>query len=399
DRIYGFAKVLAINTDTALDSPLSGERTAALNCIHQGLLAWAKADALLGVEASKTGVAYRKWFLSSITSSLLKLRAAYSDVEISMDILIWISRLSETVLNDYQYRLETRQDLINNHDYWAAHAIMNSGMLTGNYAAMGYVERLFRFAMSEVSGKRKVGYFDNELARGDLAEDYMNFSMAPLMLIGEFLYLNEVNLDDEIIDLQSLALFNLRLALDRKQTQKLVTGNQKFFSKNKLIWTLPYIHLFGVNDSTAKKIINNDMVFTDYFMIGGDLASFYPHQDWIDTNFKGIFTKGRNKKAKNVNSFIEDKVAETISNATVTSFAFYEKALSKFYGRIDLNQAETSVPHPDDNSTSCGLWTASEAIFDTAKLALIEDLAVDITYISSYNDNPSECLIQSMTIR
>ncbi len=397
-QINGFAKALANQVDTALTTLSTDERTDMINCIHEGLLSWAQADALINVDASKTGVAYRKWFLSSITSSILKLEAAFDDAVISKDLLRWVARMAEEVHDDYKYRLETRHDLINNHDYWAAHALMNSAILTGDYSKMLYVERLFRFAMNEVSGKRNSGYFDNELARGDLAEDYMSFAVAPLMFIGEFLYANGVNLDDEMVDLKSLASFNLDLAVDKKKAQNLVEGGQKTFSKNKLIWTLPYINLFGVNDNIGKKFIREEMVYTDYFLFGGDLKQFYPHEQWIEENYKGIHVNGKNNAPKESLVFEAQRATAELNNVAITGIDFYEKARSQIHGTILINNLAMPVANPEDTAHDCALWTSSDMIFEAAKLALQEGLDVSVSYKGDLFENDI-CQIATLTIR
>ena len=178
--LYDFAKSITKYSDQAYLSINEVDRLRATACLHDTLLEWASVDAIMSSDTTKTGIAMRKWVLGSMSAALIKMRGVYLDFHLDPSILVWLNDLGMTVIAEHIDRLNEQSMLINNHDYFAAFATGATYIITGNPAFYDYTNNLFHFAMTQVEGKKKMAWLPNEIARGELAEDYSNFALVPL---------------------------------------------------------------------------------------------------------------------------------------------------------------------------------------------------------------------------
>lgn len=296
-----FSKQLVKQTDLAITTGNNKTRRLnALQCVREMLSGWSKARALLTHQTTKTGMAYRKWFLSTVGTVLMKLHAAYRLSPVPLDVIIWVNELAQAVHKDYSHRLIQSPRLVNNHDYWAAHAIATAAVVTGNDRLTDYVEAVYRFSIRQVISQENLGYFPQEIKRGQLAESYMNFALTPVMFIAEMLLINGIDITDSLPTLKRLARFNVLLNRRDPRVASIIRAEQKIFSRNKFIWALPYLRIFGVNDDVAKQMLAQNMTVNDYVLLGGDLYSFYPYREWKRKSIPGAMAGMRNSPERNI---------------------------------------------------------------------------------------------------
>lgn len=87
-----------------------------------------------------------------------------------------------------------------------------------------------------------------------------------------------------------------------------------------------------------------------------------------------------------------------IHNADISKLRFYDKAGGKIHGLIILNDQRLLAINPDDNSTPCQLWTNSETVFESARLALTKNLTADVTYVGR-GDEAKSCQVNNISIK
>ncbi len=87
-----------------------------------------------------------------------------------------------------------------------------------------------------------------------------------------------------------------------------------------------------------------------------------------------------------------------IENADITNLRFYDKPGGKTHGLIILNNERLLAINPDDNTTPCQLWTSSETVFDSARLALTKGMKVDVTFVAR-GDEGKSCQVNNIAVK
>lgn len=256
-----------------------GEANRSLACLHQWLEAWASEGALLSTDMSGTGRAVRKWSLAALSSVLLKIHAVTNgEFELSAAQRNWLEKLAEGVIRDYSPRQTLEYQYFNNHDYWAAWAVSATGMLLGRDRYIDWSEKTLHLALeqsreSEAKGHR---YLPLEVARGNLAVDYMHYAMVPLVLLVESMAANDRDLDaEQQRKLGELANFAARGVMEPGSLPELRKG-QKEVPSHKMVWLLPFLKQqpFHSQARTLYRKVKDDVGF--YGQVGGSLRSLYP---------------------------------------------------------------------------------------------------------------------------
>lgn len=172
------------------DYQVDGDGSAARDCVLENLDAWAQADALLPEEINHVGEAVRKWALASAANAYLRVKlssdgAAFKD-ERTARIENWFDDVADGVRGYYTDR-EPRK--VNNHDYWAAWAVMSTSVATGNCGHWDWSMTKFEEAMRQIT---EDGYLPKELSREDRALEYLNYAMQPLTMVAVFAEVNGI---------------------------------------------------------------------------------------------------------------------------------------------------------------------------------------------------------------
>lgn len=158
-------------------------------CLLQNLVNWAEQESLLG-HANGTGQAIRKWNLAALSTHYLKLQSLHASqqedtfVQQREVIAHWLSALADTVIKDYS---DKPIEKINNHNYWAAWAVMATSAVTQSPAQYQWAKQQFNIAIEQIN---EDGLWPNELRRGSRAFQYHNYAVAPVAATASFLQTN-----------------------------------------------------------------------------------------------------------------------------------------------------------------------------------------------------------------
>ena len=191
-------KTARINTlekevSASVEAWLRGGQEASLQCALDLLDRWAQAGALQSRTTDHTGRAVRKWALGSYAAAWLRLKFSVSrplerHAEQAQRIEAWFDRLTAIVIEDWSGQPD---DKFNNHEYWAAWAVMASGVALDRRDYFDWAVAQYRRAATQVDAQ---GYLANELARDTRALAYHNYSLGPLVMIAAFARANQVEL-------------------------------------------------------------------------------------------------------------------------------------------------------------------------------------------------------------
>ena len=137
---------------------------AAVACAVDWLHRWAEADALMGKVETHTGKSVRKWALASVSAAWLRFqrsearplaphRAEQQRIE------SWFLDLAERVVDDWS---EVPDRKFNNHEYWAAWAVMASAVTVNDRELYDWSVAQYRRALRQIDDQ---GFLANELSR------------------------------------------------------------------------------------------------------------------------------------------------------------------------------------------------------------------------------------------
>lgn len=181
--IEAFEKGLAESSDAHVAG-----RAGAAQCTLAWLQEWAQADAMLG-PANGQGKAVRKWLLAAVAFNYLKVAdAVAAETARRQRVHVWIGRLADAVVADYQADPVAR---MNNHHYWAAAAVGASGIILQRRDLTAWSQKIYRQAMANVD---QDGVLPNEMARASRALFYHNYALMPLTMVAEMARVNGIDL-------------------------------------------------------------------------------------------------------------------------------------------------------------------------------------------------------------
>ncbi len=150
-------------------------------CMVDWVYAWAEADALLGTSRNHTGASVRKWALASAASNYLNVQQLAITVPAAQqkEINRWFDKLAGQVVAEWSDRPERK---VNNHDYWAAWAVMGSALILKRQDYYQWAKVKYAEAMSQLTSE---GLLPNELKRQTRALSYHNYALIPLIFVAE----------------------------------------------------------------------------------------------------------------------------------------------------------------------------------------------------------------------
>jgi len=168
----------------------------ALACATTLLHGWATSGALLGKASNHTGKSVRKWALGSAAAAYMRLKFSASQPladkpELSRVIERWLSNVGDRVVEEWK---DLPLDKFNNHEYWAAWAVMAVSVATDRRDLFDWSLEQFDTAMTQID---RDGYLPNELKRDTRALSYHNYSLPPLTMIAAFAKANGVEIRPE----------------------------------------------------------------------------------------------------------------------------------------------------------------------------------------------------------
>lgn len=159
-------------------------------CALAWLDAWTQAGSLTG-NVSQQGGFVRKWMLAELASNYLKIRLDSGlDPEMRLRVETWLSYLGGVVKEDYSTGMD-RGSRRNNHSYWAAWAVMATGVAVNNRTYFDWSITRFKAGVALIDAD---GALPLEIARSSKALHYHLFSLGPLVLMAETAAVNGIDL-------------------------------------------------------------------------------------------------------------------------------------------------------------------------------------------------------------
>lgn len=271
-KIRNFEKAVIAAAD---DYQVDGDGPEALNCVMDNLDDWASADALLTDDINHVGQAVRKWALAAAANAYLRMQASAPatamDAEQSRRIEDWFRSLSDGVREYYTDR-DPRK--VNNHDYWAAWAVMSSAVATQDCDDWNWSLAKFDEAMGQISSE---GYLPRELSRKTRALEYMNYAMQPLTMIAVFAEVNGNSVYDGYQHTFQDMVRNVVAGLEDPERIKTITGDEQVVDGLYKSWSLAWMEPWQAtwDDVGGMSPFLDELRPMKSTRLGGDISYLY----------------------------------------------------------------------------------------------------------------------------
>ena len=248
---------------------------AAVACAVDWLHRWAEADALMGKVETHTGKSVRKWALASVSAAWLRFqrsearplaphRAEQQRIE------SWFLDLAERVVDDWS---EVPDRKFNNHEYWAAWAVMASAVTVNDRELYDWSVAQYRRALRQIDDQ---GFLANELSRDTRALYYHNYSLPPLAMMAAFGAAN----GEPLVEAESRALERLaRNVIDGVENPERFarrTGSTQQVEKlegSKFTWLEPYCATTACDDDFER--VRDDNRPLSNYRVGGNVTRIF----------------------------------------------------------------------------------------------------------------------------
>lgn len=251
---------------------------ATLRCTLDWLSAWARADALERSTTDHTGKSVRKWALASLASSWVRLKFSPSkplDVspEKVRDIERWFEDLAKLVVDDWR---DQPLEKINNHEYWAAWAVMATAVALDRRDWFDWSVAQYRIAAKQVD---RDGFLPNELKRDTRALAYHNYALGPLAMIAAFARANGVDLSAENDRALDRLATRVLAGVDDPRLFEARTGKKQVLDdlkeSSKFAWMEPYCWLNRCQGAVSRRVVALRPIKS--YRLGGDLTELFAH--------------------------------------------------------------------------------------------------------------------------
>lgn len=181
-----------------------GAGAPARECLLDLLHGWARSGALLHGEVNPIGQAMRKWALATTGAhylQIMQLDSGLPPAEARKRTAVerWFGELANEVIAYYSNR---GPEKANNHDYWAAWAVMVTSVNLQDRELYGWALHKYRQGIAQIDAR---GYLPNEIKRRSRALNYQNFALQPLVMLAVFAQANGELLPQERRALERLA--------------------------------------------------------------------------------------------------------------------------------------------------------------------------------------------------
>jgi poly(beta-D-mannuronate) lyase len=212
-------------------------------CFITTLLPWAEKQALLSDRTTHTGASVRKWALASVVANMNVVRSSLDfENDKTQTILAWVEAVTIKVMKEWQDRPLKK---VNNHDYWAAWAVMSSAVLLNNEDFFLWSVGKYNEAMIQIDSE---GFLPNELKRKSRALGYHNYALTPLLFIADLAAINGYELDN--VSLMRLA-DNVIKGLDDPEFFSKKVGKAQRLEGLYTSYSLAWIPIYLVNNSNT----------------------------------------------------------------------------------------------------------------------------------------------------
>ncbi len=177
--------------DNAFDK--KADETNQTTCIMNWLSYWADNNSLLDGNTNFQGEAVRKWTLASLSSLYLQIKNINGlDNSQKKRVERWLDRIASQVVSDYEQYPDSKSRN-NNHMYWAAWAVMVTGIATNKNDFYKWGLEQYKQAIDDIEDD---GTLPLETFRQSKAFLYHSFAAAPLVMMAETATRNGRNMYD-----------------------------------------------------------------------------------------------------------------------------------------------------------------------------------------------------------
>jgi poly(beta-D-mannuronate) lyase len=251
---------------------------ALLRCTLDWMSAWARAGALERKTTDHTGKSVRKWALASLSSSWLRLKFSKSRPldaapEKVHDIEPWLERLGGLVVDDWR---DQPLEKINNHEYWAAWAVMATAVALDRRDWFDWAVGQYRIAAKQVD---RDGFLPNELKRDTRALSYHNYALGPLAMIAAFASANGVDLSAEGDHALDRLAVRVLAGIDDPRSFEARTGKKQLLDdlkeSSKFAWMEPYCWMNRCSGAMSRKVVAMRPIKA--YRLGGNLTELFAH--------------------------------------------------------------------------------------------------------------------------
>jgi poly(beta-D-mannuronate) lyase len=165
---------------------------------------------------------------------------------------------------------------INNHEYWAAWAVMATAVALDRRDWFDWSVAQYRIAAKQVDGE---GFLPNELKRDTRALGYHNYALGPLTMIAAFAKANGVDLAGENNAALDRLVKRVLAGLDNPKAFEQRTGHKQDVAElkeaSKFAWLEPYCWLNRGNAMAAKRAVALRPIKA--YRLGGNLTELFAH--------------------------------------------------------------------------------------------------------------------------
>lgn len=251
-------------------------RRGHVECTLLWLGSWAQAQALLSTQYSHSGKSMRKWALGSIASAYLRLK--FSGAQPLREhraqtqlIEAWIAQLGEQVVRDWR---DQPLERLNNHQYWAAWAVMAASVVVDRRDLFDWAVAQFRIGAAQVDAE---GYLPNELGRETRALAYHNYSLGPLLMLAAFALANGIDLREENHGAMRRLAVRVEQGLNDPQLFEDKTGHEQELDdlqeSGQFAWLEPYCALYACSAKTNRWRRSIEPLKS--YRLGGDITQLF----------------------------------------------------------------------------------------------------------------------------
>jgi poly(beta-D-mannuronate) lyase len=254
----------------------SGDK-AQLRCAIDWLSQWASARALEGEAPNHTGKSLRKWSLASIGSAYLRLKFSSSAPlkEYPAEAARaerWMSEVADRVTREWP--ADDPIAKFNNHYYWAAWAMMSTGVATNRKDLFDQAIAIYHVFATQVDPD---GYLPNELARASRAAGYHDYAMLPIAMIAAFGKANGVDLAAQGGGALTRLAQRVEIAIDDPASFETKTGARQDASaadsRSAWAWLEPYCWTVKCTSRQQTRLSSQRPLAVT--RLGGDLSAVF----------------------------------------------------------------------------------------------------------------------------
>jgi poly(beta-D-mannuronate) lyase len=259
-----------------IDEYMRSGNPEALACATDLLTQWSSAKALLGEASNHTGKSVRKWALGSVASAYIRLKFSSSHpladkAEFSRNVEAWMSTVADRVVVEWK---DLPLEKVNNHEYWAAWAVMATAVATDRRDLFDFSMKQFDTAMTQID---RDGYLPNELKRDTRALSYHNYSLPPLTMIAVFAKANGVEARPETRAALERLTGRVMAGVDDPHSFEEKTGKKQVVAgldeAGKFTWMEPYCWTFRCSTQMQEK--RDSMRPLKNYRIGGNVTNLF----------------------------------------------------------------------------------------------------------------------------